>query len=206
VIALDSFIALPEEKQETVIGAALAAFGRNGYKKASTADVALAAGISKGMVFHYFGTKKGLYIFLCEHCRKAMGEALSLNGKEADFFARIRQSTALKVELLKKKPHMLEFLKSMYQETDPEVALEVEGFRELIAPAQQALLIEDEDRAKFKDGVDPEQVLKMLTWMGVGASEEMSGASDEKMNELLASFDKCIEIIKNNFYKKEEYL
>jgi hypothetical protein len=39
--------------------------------------------------------------------------------------------------------------------------------------------------------------------MGVGASEEMSGASDEKMNELLFLFDECIEIIKRNFYREE---
>jgi AcrR family transcriptional regulator len=194
---------LPEERQEAVIGAGLAAFGRNGYKKASTADVAAAAGISKGMVFHYFGTKKGLYLFLCGYCKKAMGEALAAD-EGGDFFDRVRRMAVMKVEFLKRKPHMLEFLESMYQETDPEVALEVEEYRNLIAPSQQALAIKAGDREKFKEGASPEQALKMLTWMGAGAAAEISGATgEEKMNELLGSFDDCISVMKKCFYKEE---
>ena len=44
---MENFLNLPEEKQNTILDAAFAAFGANGYKKASIADIAAAAGISK---------------------------------------------------------------------------------------------------------------------------------------------------------------
>jgi len=63
VIFLDKFFSLPNEKQKIIIDAALRTFGANGYKKASTNDIAFAAGVSKAMIFHYFGTKKN-YTFI----------------------------------------------------------------------------------------------------------------------------------------------
>ncbi len=41
-------------------------FGAVGYKKASVADIAEAAGISNAVVFYYFGSKKLLYLYLIE--------------------------------------------------------------------------------------------------------------------------------------------
>lgn len=55
---LERFFRLSEEKQNSIIDAALKAFGINGYKKTSVSDIAAEAGISKAMVFHYFGTKR----------------------------------------------------------------------------------------------------------------------------------------------------
>jgi AcrR family transcriptional regulator len=207
VILLDNFMALPLQKQTFIIDAALAAFGRNGYKKASTADVAAAAGISKGMVFHYFGTKKDMYLYLCEHCFKTMQKALvdtKLLG--GDFFDRIRYSMYAKIAVLKASPHMLEFLKSVFSESDPDVAEELARYRALRAPSQQQFIMTEGDAVKFKPGINPEMVLQMLTWMGVGSAEEMSGVSaEEKLDSLNAAFDECLHIIKNNFYR-EEYL
>jgi AcrR family transcriptional regulator len=207
VIVLDNFLSLPDEKQEIIITAALAAFGRNGYKKASTADVAVAAGISKGMVFHYFGTKKDMYLFLCDFCCKIMQKALSgLKETGGDFFDRVRQSVDIKIALLKENPYMLDFLKSMYEEADPEVLESIEHYHSLILPSQQEFIVEVGDAAKFKEGINPKTIFQILTWMGNGFLDGKSGIStDEKLNTLLNDFNECLSIMKNNFYK-EEYL
>ncbi|MDL2293402.1 TetR/AcrR family transcriptional regulator [Ruminococcaceae bacterium OttesenSCG-928-D13] len=49
---------LPEEKRHQILLAAFSCFGNGGYRKASIADIAKTAGISKASVFQYFGTKK----------------------------------------------------------------------------------------------------------------------------------------------------
>lgn len=64
VCGLDKFLALPKEKQKAILDGAMQVFGSAPYKKASVGDIAKAAGISKGMVFYYFGSKKELYLFL----------------------------------------------------------------------------------------------------------------------------------------------
>jgi TetR/AcrR family transcriptional regulator len=88
---LEKFFSLPVEKQNTIIDAALKVFGANGYKKASASDIATAAGISKAMVFHYFGSKKALYLYLIEYC----GTMLEAEFNEKlntvnDFFDRLK--------------------------------------------------------------------------------------------------------------------
>ena len=59
------FFALSKEKQMRIINAGMEYFGKYGYKKAVTDDIANKAGISKGLLFHYFDNKKKfLYIFI----------------------------------------------------------------------------------------------------------------------------------------------
>ena len=49
----EAFFALPEEKRQRILNAALEAFAKHEYKKASTDDIAAKAGISKGLLFYY---------------------------------------------------------------------------------------------------------------------------------------------------------
>lgn len=51
----------PEQRQASILAAAREAFGRAGYAAAGVPDVAAAAGASPALVFHYFGSKEGLY-------------------------------------------------------------------------------------------------------------------------------------------------
>ncbi len=50
-----------EERRAQVLEVALAEFSQRSYDEVSMDDVARAAGISKGLVFHYFPTKRELY-------------------------------------------------------------------------------------------------------------------------------------------------
>ena len=161
---MERFLALPDERRSMIVDAAFAAFGRNGYKKASTADVAAASGMSKGMVFHYFGTKKDMYLYLCEFCFKKMRDSLSgvKGAAQDDFFDRIRYATHAELALLQRYPHMLSFLKSVYSESDLEIIDEVRRYHDLVAPSQRDFLVVEGDAAKFKAAVDPDRVLRLI--------------------------------------------
>src|SRR5690625_358370 len=65
---LEKFLNLTKEKQNSIIDSALKIFAKHGYRKTSISDIAKSAGISKAMVFHYFGTKKDLYLYLVNTC------------------------------------------------------------------------------------------------------------------------------------------
>ncbi|HEX8667764.1 MAG TPA: TetR/AcrR family transcriptional regulator, partial [Allosphingosinicella sp.] len=62
-----------EEAREAILAAAMDVFGERGFGGATTAEVAAAAGVSKGLVFNYFPTKDALLQALVA---KALGEAL----------------------------------------------------------------------------------------------------------------------------------
>jgi AcrR family transcriptional regulator len=50
------------EREQRMLGAAGMAFARDGYHDASMDEIARAAGISKPMLYNYFGSKEGLYV------------------------------------------------------------------------------------------------------------------------------------------------
>ena len=55
-----------DERRRQLIDAALEVFGDRDYDEVSVDEVAEAAGVSHGLVFQYFGSKKGLYIACLE--------------------------------------------------------------------------------------------------------------------------------------------
>ena len=59
----EKFFDLNREKQDRMINAALRIFAENGYRHASTVIIVKEAGISKGLLFHYFTSKMGLFSF-----------------------------------------------------------------------------------------------------------------------------------------------
>ena len=50
---------LPDGKRQRILDAAIREFAEHGYDKASTNSIVKEAGIAKGLLFHYFGSKKG---------------------------------------------------------------------------------------------------------------------------------------------------
>ncbi len=51
---------LEQQRREQILSVALGLFYKNGYKNTSMADIALAANISKGLIYHYFKSKAEL--------------------------------------------------------------------------------------------------------------------------------------------------
>ncbi|MBO0472258.1 TetR/AcrR family transcriptional regulator [Enterococcus ureasiticus] len=54
-------INIDQQKYERILQAALKQFATYGYQKANTDEIARDAGVSKGLIFHYFGKKQVLY-------------------------------------------------------------------------------------------------------------------------------------------------
>ncbi|MFC3987738.1 TetR/AcrR family transcriptional regulator [Actinoplanes siamensis] len=52
----------PDARREQILSVAVRLFGERPYADVSTTDVARGAGVARGLVNHYFGTKKELYL------------------------------------------------------------------------------------------------------------------------------------------------
>ena len=202
---------LAPQKKQRIINAALRCFAKNGYKKTSTSDVATAAEISKAMVFHYFGTKKQLYLYLANYCGALIyntfeqNKPLLVNKDVTDFFERVKLSSSMKVKLMTANAEVATFVTSMYFEQHPDVRSEIEAFLKQGEAIRQEIGLTQIDTSKFKPGVDPQYVMKMLTWMAEGMITEIPKGTDIIADNSLKEFDVVMEILRNNFYK-EEYL
>jgi AcrR family transcriptional regulator len=56
----------PAQRSEQILDAANALFAERGYDEVSVEDIASAAGVTRGLVHHYFGGRKDVYIALLE--------------------------------------------------------------------------------------------------------------------------------------------
>ena len=56
----------PGQRREQILDAANALFAERGYDEVSVEDIAHAAGVTRGLVHHYFGGRKEVYIALLE--------------------------------------------------------------------------------------------------------------------------------------------
>jgi len=52
----------PDERREQILAVAIRLFGERPYAAVSTSDIAEAAGVARGLLNHYFGTKRDLYL------------------------------------------------------------------------------------------------------------------------------------------------
>lgn len=93
----------PQEKKELIINVAIEEFVKNGYEKTSTDIITSRAGISKGILFHYFKSKKNLYLYLVNYSmdlltEKSMGALKEV--KSEDFFERVNEIYLLKHQIM----------------------------------------------------------------------------------------------------------
>lgn len=204
---MEKFLGLPTEKQNTIINAALKCFGANGYKKTSVSDVAAAAGISKAMVFHYFGTKKSLYFYLINLCGNIFMNEINdkFDSTIYDFFERIRLSTSIEISIMKKHPDIPSFLTSVYFENDEEVRDDIKAILSQGDDFRNKIAFDGMDYSKFKEGTNLKLFMKMLLWLADGYANQMKNNPGIDLDELFKEFDECLDMLKNNFYK-EEYL
>ena len=202
---MDKFLALTDEKRTAILNAALQCFGKFGYEKASINDIAVAAHISKASVFQYFGSKKQLYIYLLEYCKKIIEgifdkEALN---SQTDLFDRILASSRMKMEGLQNQPFILQFITSAWEETSPEVADALVILTEEVCKFRNDMVLREDDALKFKNPEDAQPVFQMLLLMAEGYAARYRGAAAFDFQAVMEDFEENIAILRKNFYKEE---
>ena len=157
------FFDLAKEKQDRMINAALKVFAENGYKGASTDDIVKEAGISKGLLFHYFTNKIGLYGFVYDYSARYMMLEMTgaVNDKETDFFEIYKQMEVAKLQILKNYPYMQEFLNRVMDEDVNEALLTIEDKRNMLTEYYEKVQGQI-DFSMFREEVDRNRLIKML--------------------------------------------
>lgn len=159
----DKFFDLKKEKQDRMINAALKVFAMNGYEHASTDDIVREAGISKGLLFHYFINKIGLYSFIYDYSVKYLMLELStgVSKGETDYFDLVRQIRGAELQVMYNYPYMLQFLNESRKENVSEALMATEDKRGVL-PHQYNQLMRRADLSHFRPETDIEKLTKMI--------------------------------------------
>ena len=157
------FFDLKKDKQDRMINGALKIFAMQGYQHASTDEIVKEAGISKGLLFHYFGSKLGLYTFIYDYSVKFVGLELraSVDPFTTDLFALMKQLEHGKMQAMKAYPYMQQFLNRAVTEKATEARMATESQRadwEMVCENWYKQI----DYSGLPRGVDGDRLRKML--------------------------------------------
>lgn len=194
------------EKHTHIMNAAAAIFSKYGYKKTTVDEIVSAAGISKGLFYHYYTGKKQLYLSLYDTYAERLGTNIKkvVNLNETDFFERLKQISHVKIEFINQYPHLGNFLYSAYYEQHPDVVSEIKAINDGLVQASYTGSVSNIDWSKLKNGITPEKAMMMVTWIAKGFVQEINRHNLQINENLYLEFDKYIELLKTGIYDLEQ--
>ena len=198
----EKFFDLNKEKQDRMINAALKVFALEGYLHGSTDDIVRDAGISKGLLFHYFGSKLGLYSFLYDYSvRFFMLEVDSeINRNESDFFELYSQFVHAQANSMRQYPYLQLFLHSAETETDQEATAAIME-RKAVLHNMYAGIMKKGDISRFVEGADYEKIGHLLDYMIWGILSDKKAEREVLPNCFPEEAMRYIEMMRKLTYK-----
>lgn len=196
------FFDLKKDKQDRMINAALKIFAIHGYRHASTDDIVKEAGISKGLLFHYFGNKLGVYQFVYDYSVRYMNLELStrVSSRERDLFEIMKQTQSARMNAIKGYPYMLQFLSRSMSEDLSEVLVIIGQKREILANAYDEIYRRI-DFSVLPRGTDGVRIYKMLQNAAEGLITEHFADDSFQADMVLEEILVYIEMIRKMVYR-----
>ncbi|OKP72301.1 TetR family transcriptional regulator [Paenibacillus sp. P3E] len=203
------FLNLSKDKQDRIINAALREFALKGYQNASTNEIVKQAGISKGLLFHYFNNKKDLYLFLFDYFIEMLMEEIHahIDWDQRDIFIKYRNVAILKFGLFQKYPNAFEFIKRVYPEDSSEVKPDLENRKKEFLNKGYKDLFGDIDLTPFKEGIDIEKAVNIIYWTMEGFAYRLQAqtasvpVSQIQLEDIIAELDVYSEMLRHSFYQ-----
>ena len=196
------FFDLKKEKQDRMINAALKIFALQGYSHGSTDDIVREAAISKGLLFHYFGSKLGTYRFVYDYSVRYMNLELrsNVNTDEKDLFVVMKQIEYARMRAMKGYPYMQQFLNRSQWEDSCEAILSVEEKRNDLAETYAAIGRQI-DYGSLPGGVDGEKLRKMLDFTIGGLMAERFQSASFQAEMLYEEICGYLDMVREMIYR-----
>jgi TetR/AcrR family transcriptional regulator len=201
---------MDEEKRVRVINSAIEEFSLYPFEKASTNNIVKNAGISKGLLFHYFGNKKELYDKLIEFVINNIFTEVEqgTDWNETDIFERMKQIVLLKMDISRKYPHMFDFILKVLKNNTNYTVEEIMNFYQKygvnINEIMQRVYTENIAFDNFKEPAIMDKSMNIIRWTMEKYAEEklaqFDGFSRNNFDDMAKGIDEYIEVLKKAFY------
>jgi len=203
-----SFERLSPEKQEKVIHACIDEFAEAGYDKASTGGAAKRAGIAKGSIFKYFGTKEHMFFHMGDHVMKRYLIYLEESTKTfpKDILQRFRLMQEKLYEFFGVNPSMFKFLMMVGSQQGGSGAHKMmrDKWEPLVEPLYMKFL-EGSDMKHLR--VPVKDLIRMIKWLDFAMDTEIMGnikgeITPEELRKIYKPrLDLIFDVLENGIYK-----
>jgi AcrR family transcriptional regulator len=207
-IETHKIMAMDPDKRDRVINAAMKEF-KKGYKNACTDEIVREAGISKGLLFHYFGTKSKLYGFILKNATDLLSSEFFalINLKQQDIIEKIWQMTLLKMDLSYKHPALFDFLAAAYMDWLEDPVEEYSEYFDITRRNLEEEIYANTDTTIFKEEFDPRKIINIIRWtLHTYASSQITSEMDiedyqKEYEHYLEEMKEYFDIFRKAFYK-----
>ncbi|NLC54486.1 MAG: TetR/AcrR family transcriptional regulator [Erysipelothrix sp.] len=153
-----------EDKRERIINSALKEFSLNTFDKASTNVIVKDAAVSKGTLFHYFGSKEKLYKYLEYFSVNVISEAIlkDLNWDEKDIFLRLKRIIMTKLKVFIKYPYLADFSVVVFKDKSPKDIMLIDPT--LPQDLYSQIYTYNIDMTLFKEDIDISRAINIVMW------------------------------------------
>jgi len=203
------FLKLTTDKQKKWLQVFCEEFAEYGFDDASTNRMVERAGISKGTLFNYFGSKEALYHDLLRHVLDYFNEYVVLNFETNDFIERCYVVAQKKMSIYQEIPHVLEFLTMLHVNEFPNVPPELKERMLTMTGETMRQLYDGVDTSLFRQDVPATDLMRMIGLIFDGHTVEMTTRlkstplTTHNFQEWMDEFDVLLKHMKKIFYKEE---
>jgi AcrR family transcriptional regulator len=164
-----------DARRDSILRAALGVFAEKGFSFTKISDIATAAGLSHGLVYHYFPSKEAIFATLIEEMVDQFEEDLDEEGATA--CERLERTLETSFGRMQESPEAMQLMTQAMLIgglPGPLRACAFERAQEVI-DRMVALVRECQEEGDVVDGVDAEQLTSVLTCVMRGMSVRPPG-------------------------------
>lgn len=210
----EKFDALPKEKRRKILDACLDEFAEHGYENASTNRIVKAAGISKGLLFHYFESKKKLFLYVLDYVVSTLIQKMSKYSAPltGDFFDTMWQYALIKTRIAVEEPQMYRIVYDAYLNLPKDIKNDLMQRYGAILSDQRKAFVMKMDASKLREGVTSETAANIVMDFLDGYYQRNVESYKtytpeeflEKIDDIKDDMKRYMDIIKRAVYKEGE--
>ncbi len=209
----EKFENIDKEKKERILSVALKEFSDNGYVKANTNIVCKNSEISKGLLFHYFTSKKNLFSYILNDVMREMMQRLNeyMPKEQMDLFDLITETSMAKLRIGLEMPEGYRIIYEVLVNTPKDLEDIVDEKLKAAWGNQRENFQQLVDESKFKEGIDKKRAIdlifacsKCLYDQYIDLYKTLSPEQAlEQIDDVRIDMLKSFEMLKTAFYKPE---
>ena len=163
----ENFEKIPLEEQECILKVCIAEFSANGYQQASTNAIVRQAGIPKGTLFYYFGSKKNLYLYVLDNAIRQFARRYTemAGDMPPDLFERLLHRGRVKFQFAAEEPELFQLFYNAFINTPQEIQAELRIRAGGYSASSEDRLMDGLDLSRFREDVDVQKAVALIQLM-----------------------------------------
>lgn len=205
---MSEFTINDDARRSRILEAALTEFAARGYKKASTNTIVREAKVSKGLLFHYFISKKDLYIYLVKSAIDTNVSELfeGVNFADRDVLNRLHKAALVKINTTLTHIEFTKLLEGLQRVEDEDILKELSAYQLKAVEESYAKLFGNIDYYLFGDSINVDRSLNVVRWTiqhleQNWRNQQKDPTKKESYDELLMFLDQYLGLFRDAFYR-----